>query len=382
MKKALLFALVLTLVLGACSANRQKLSPQANLNLKSANVYYQQKDNETSLLRALDLYERVLSDNPDHVVALKRSADLNLYFATKEEPAKAEKDGVVQYLKMENAKKVIGLFQITHARYSKVIEVMDTFEKLNDDEKAVRRDSQRKKESSWVRLFKIGQLQFENKLFGDAVETFEIVYNLDKTRQEALRMLVAVYQETGDNEKFELYMDRVLAVAPDDADMIKLKGAYHYNKKEYAEAAEYFRRTMLTNPLDTNNMLLLSSCYAELKDYQPALDILVRVLRLEPENLDVLISAKDLSAVLNNKTAEIEYWKRILALDSSVKNLEDFSFRMFYLEEYQTAMPYAEMWYEKDNTNKLAVSTCITLANKIGRPDLEKKYSDIYKRLQ
>ena len=46
MKHAFLLGLVILLVLTACSANRQKLSPQGNLNLKSANVYYQQKDNE------------------------------------------------------------------------------------------------------------------------------------------------------------------------------------------------------------------------------------------------------------------------------------------------------------------------------------------------
>jgi tetratricopeptide (TPR) repeat protein len=382
MKKSLLFTLTLVLILSACSTNIQKLSPQGNLDLKSANVYYQQKDNETSLQKALKLYEDVLKDNPEHVIALKRSADLTLFFAGPLEPQKLEKDGIVEYQKIENATKVLTMFQSTYAKYGEVLRVLATFPKLTDDQKVIKRDAQRKKESSWVRMFKIGQIQFDNKNYTDAEKTFEMINKLDETRQEPLRMLVAVYQGTKNDEKFETYLNKVLAVSPNDAEMIRLKGAYLYNKKDYSGAAECFRQTMISNPLDTENMLMLYECYIQLQQYQPAMDILVKVLRLKPDDKDVLISARDLAIAMNNTTAEIDYWKRLISLDSSASNLERFSLRLYNLGQFQDAMEYAAMWYEKDNTNKLAVQTCIAIATKIGRPDLEKKYTDIYKKLQ
>ncbi|MFO7659881.1 MAG: tetratricopeptide repeat protein [Candidatus Cloacimonadaceae bacterium] len=381
MKNALLFGLVILMVLTACSANRQKLSPQANLNLKSANVYFTQKDSETSLRRALDLYEKVLLDNPEHVYALKRSADLHLFFATAIEPKKLEKDGAVEYVNMNYAQEVIDHLKITFNRYGEVVRVMDTFEKLNDDEKFLRRDAVRKKESSWVRMYKIGQLLLEQKDYTKAEETFLYVQQLDETRQEPLRALVALYQETKDAEKSKLYLDKILAVSPDDPDMMRLMGAYYYNNKQYEQAIPYFQNVLTQAPLDTNNMLLLSSAYTELKNYQAAQDLLVRVLRFEPENLDVLLSARDLARALENVEDEKTYMKRVVDLSPTIQNLEEYCFRMIALNDLENLMPYAEMWFEKDPQNKTAVSTCILIANRTGRTDLEKRYSDIYRRL-
>jgi hypothetical protein len=47
---------------------------------------------------------------------------------------------------------------------------------------------------------------------------------------------------------------------------------------------------------------------------------------------------------------------------------------------YQDALYYAEKWYNLDNSNIEAVQTCYFTAQKLKRPDLEKKYSDILKR--
>jgi len=382
MKNIIIIGAVLLLLLTACASNRQKLSPQANLNLKSANVYYQQKDIEKSLEKALSLYEKVLQDNPQHVLALKRSADLNLFFATAIEPKKNEKDGIVEYRNMDKAHSAIEYFKITYPRYNMVLDVLNTFPKLNEDERAIKRDAQKKKESSWVRMFRIGQYQFENKLYNDAINTLEYVYQLDPKRNEPLRVLVAVYQETKNEEKTEYFLNKVLEVSPDDIGIIRMMGDNYYNRQMYDKAIPFYEKILNVRPLDVNNMLLLSSSYIELKKYQNAYEVLVKVLKLEPNNKDVLISAKELARVLGNQAAEIEYMKKILTLDSSKENLEEFVFRMINFEKYDDLMPYAEDWYYKDTTNKTAVGVCITIANKIGRKDLEKKYGDIFKTLQ
>jgi tetratricopeptide (TPR) repeat protein len=382
MKNIVLMSLIAILLLSACATTRQKLTPQSNLDLKSANVYYQQKDNEKSLEKALFLYERVLKDNPEHVIALKRSADLNLFFATQIEPKKLEKDGKVDYQNMTNANKAMEFFEITYHKYDAVLRVLATFEKLTEDDRAMRRDSQKKKESCWVRMFKIGQYQFDNKMYDDAIKSIETVSKMEPARTEPYRMLIAVYQETKNDAKVEQYIKKVLETNPDDIDLQNMIGSMYYNNEEYDKAIVYFDKIMKARPLDINNMLLLSSCYTEKKDYPTALTILEKVLKLEPQNKDALVSAKLLARASDNKTAEIDYMKRLLPLDSSVEFLEEYCLRMNALEQFEGLMPYAEMWYAKDPTSKGAITLCIFLAGKMGRKDLEKKYSDIYKTLQ
>ena len=54
-----------------------KLSPQGNVNLKTADVYYSQQDVEQAEI----YYLKVLEDNPDHAIALRRLGDISLFKA-------------------------------------------------------------------------------------------------------------------------------------------------------------------------------------------------------------------------------------------------------------------------------------------------------------
>ena len=62
MKKPIFILCIIMIVLTACSTARQKLSPQGNVNLKTADVYYSQQNVE----QAEAYYKKVLEDNPDY----------------------------------------------------------------------------------------------------------------------------------------------------------------------------------------------------------------------------------------------------------------------------------------------------------------------------
>jgi tetratricopeptide (TPR) repeat protein len=381
MKKALLIGLVIMIVLSACSANRQKLSPQGNLYLKSANVYYQQRDNETSLLKSLSLYEKVLENNPNHVLALKRSADLNYYFALPIEPKKDVKEGQAVFSNMENAVKAIDYFKITYAKYDAVLTVMNTFEKLSEAERAIKRDATKKKESSWVKMLKISQLLIETKKYDDASGTLEYIAKLDPSKQEPLRMMVILFQETKDSQKFEYYLNKVLDVSPGDVEMLQLLGVHYYNNKEYAKAAANFNEVMKLKPLDIDNMINLTDSYLELGDSLSAMTVNSKILKIEPDNVTALITAKDISKKLGNQADEIAYMKRIIDIEPTAANLKAYLYMMVIYNNYEDVLDYAEQWYALDNTNKEAVQMCYIIAQKINRKDLMTKYNDIYQAL-
>jgi tetratricopeptide (TPR) repeat protein len=389
MKKVLMIVLITLLVLSVFAKQRQKLSPQNNLNLKSANVYYTQKDNDSSLLKALKLYNAILHDSPDNAIALKRSADLNYFFGVKNEPRIDVKGDDTTYVNFDKAAVSIDFYKAAYAKFDSVLVVMKDFTNLTKDEGVMKRDSIKKKESCWVRIFKIGQLLVEKKEYALAISTFETLYQYNPTKDDPLRMLVSIYQKQGNDTQIETYLEKIIAAKPNDMDMIKLLAAHYYNKDNYKKAAPYFKQIQANDPYDTNNLLLLANSYLKMDNNQEALNTLNLVLKLEPENLDALLSAKDLAMTLNNTDAEIGYWKQILALDSSMEdkteykaNLEKYCYRMYTLQKFDGLMEYAEKWFNLDTTNKSAADMCTLVANKIGRKDLEKKYSDISKKLQ
>jgi tetratricopeptide (TPR) repeat protein len=379
MKKALLFALVTILLLSACSSNRQKLSPQANLYLKSANVYYSQKDNDDLLKKALGLYEKVLADNPNHVIALKRSADLNYFFALRIEPKKDDKTGTISGL--ENASEAIRLFKITYGKYDSVVTVMNTFEKLNDEERSIKRDAARKKESSWVKIFRISQMQIEKAQYPEAKTNLETLISLDPNRQEPLRSMVILAQASQDTTSFELYLTKVLAQSPDDKDMLRMLGVHYYNKQEYAKAITYFEKIMNMDLTDLDNLTNLTNAYYELGDYNAANAVNQRILRIEPDNLGALITAKDIARKLGNQDDEILYMQKIVAKTPTPENLRAYCYMMLNYQKYDGLMEYAERWYELEPTNSEAIQMCWTVATRTNRKDLAQKYIDIYNAL-
>jgi uncharacterized protein YceK len=59
MRRLIIILLALALALGACSTARQKLSPQANVNAKTAGVYYAQQNVD----KAEEYYGKVLAEH-------------------------------------------------------------------------------------------------------------------------------------------------------------------------------------------------------------------------------------------------------------------------------------------------------------------------------
>ncbi len=379
MKKALLLGMVIVLALAACSPNRQKLTPQSNLNLKSANVYYQQKDNDKSLEKALDLYEKVLADNPKHVVALKRSADLNYFFALKAEPRKEEKDGITDYFNMDSSVKTVEHLKITYTKCDTILSVMKSFVKLNKEEQYIKRDAAKKKNNSWLKILKISQLLMENKIYEEAISNLEYLVKLDNTKEEPLRMLVILYQDTKNNAKFEEYLNKVLAINPNDPLMLKLLGVHYYNAKDYANAAIYFEKIMSINLADTENLSNLTNAYYELGNYQAAWDTNQRILKIDPESLAALITAKDIAKKMGKQEEEIYYMQQIIAKNPTVETLRAYCYMMVNYQRYEGLIDYAEQWYDMDKTNKEAVQMCYAISQKINRKDLMAKYEAIYK---
>ena len=270
MKKLIIVAVTMLLLISACSTARQKLSPQGNVDYKTANVYYAQQNVE----QAEKYYTKVITDNPDHAIALRRLGDINL--------RKGEMF----------AERAVEFNKLAYEYYSKAIAITEAFPEKTDDEKIALRDMKKRKESSWARIYTAAAEELKNGNTRASMELFELANKLEPTRAEPMIQLKNIYlKELKDDAKAEQILLTLIKDDPDKLIYLQELGAYYYNKENYQEAVKYYEKASPQIPRDIDNMMNISACYYELKDYPKALAATQKALDLEPQNISLLENA-------------------------------------------------------------------------------------------
>jgi tetratricopeptide (TPR) repeat protein len=361
MKQYLIIALAAALLLAACAAPRQKLSPQGNVNLKTANVYYAQQNVE----EASKYYTLVLQDNPDHVLALRRMADINLYNGER------------------FADKALELNQEAYRGYDKAIRILEGFTDLKESDQADLRDMKKRRSSAWTRIFKLGETQYDEGNTQAAMEIFEITGKLDPTRLEPLIKLKTIYQkDLKDDAKAEAILRQLYDKDPDNLLLIQEMGIFYINKKDYAAAIPFFEQVKVKEPLNVNNLMNLSYSYFESGNYQKAKESNDLVLNLEPQNPDALTDAKYIAYKLNDNNAALGYLMRLLNLRDNDQDYTEIAALLNEMKMYGDLITYGEKWYAYDETSKLAVQYIVFAAQQVKNKTLETKYTEILKNMQ
>ncbi len=360
MKKLFIIAIALIIALAGCSSARQKLSPQGNVNLKTANVYYQQQNVE----KAESYYLKVLEDNPEHALALRRMGDINLHNGD------LFKARAVEF----NSK--------AFDYYARAIKVYESYPEITDDEKIDLRDMKKRKESSWTRLYKSGEAEMTAGNTKAAMDIFEMVNKLEPSRPEPMIQLKNIYlKDLKDDAKAEQILLTLLKDDPDKLVYLQEMGAFYYNKQNYTEAVKYFEKAKLQIPRDLDNYLNISACYYELGDYAKAMDATRTALEFEPGNVDLLDNAKNIALKLNDKDNAIKYLEELVDRRNKEDDYSVIVGLFLEKENYTQMIKYAEKWYNWDNTNDYAVRFLILAAQKTGNKTLEERFTNILKTM-
>jgi tetratricopeptide (TPR) repeat protein len=361
MKRLIIIALAVMLFLTACAANRHKLSPQGNVNLKTANVYYNQQNVE----EAFKYYTLVIQDNPEHALALRRVADINLYNAER------------------IADQAISLNKAAYEGYDKAIGIVEKYTEPTEDEQADLRDMKRRRTSAWTRIFQAGENQLAAGNTADAIKTFEIVSQLDPNRTEPLYKLANIYQqEQKDEAKAEEILLRIYNVDPENPQVQQQMGIFYLNKKDYAAALPFFDKAYTANPTEINNILNLVSCLFELERYPEAKEKNMLALNLQPRNPEALATGYDIATKLSETEAALGYLKTLLDIQEDDSYYENIVATLNSLERWDDLITYSQKWHNYDETNKLPVQFVILGAQKVKNKALETEYINILKNMQ
>jgi len=360
MRQLIPLIIVTLLIVGACTTKRQKLSPHANMVFKSANVYFQNRNLE----KALEGYLRVLEDYPDHTIALNRAADIFMYYAEN------DPDIRVEY----NAK--------AYKMYDHMLDVIGTFPNPTDEERRVVRDITDKRESTWVRIFKHAEGQRLAGDFEEAIKNFEVAAKIKPDRIEPVVKIKEIYEnDLKDITKTEEYLLMLHNSRPDEILLIQEIAAFYADRQEYAKALPFFNKIKEINPNDMSNLMNLSLCYYEMGDYTNALKTTDEILAVAPNDLEVLDNAKIIAALMNDTDLAITYTKRILALEQTSYNYQAISTWLTQAKRFDELITYAEKWHQFDPNSKDAVQFVIFGAQQTKNTTIERKYSDIFRRM-
>jgi len=360
MKKLIIIAGALFLVLSACSNARQNLSPQGNVNFKTANVYYQQKNVE----QAETFYLKVLEDNPNHAVALRRMADINLFNGE------------------QFVDRAVEFNQKAFNYYTQAIAITEAYPDITDQEKIDLRDMKKRKDCAWTRIYKVAEAQLKAGNTLAAMGTFELVNKLDPSRPEPMIQLKNIYlNEQSDDVKAEQILLSLIKDDPDKLLYLQELGAFYYNKANYTEAVKYFEKAKPQVPLDINNYMNISACYYELKDYPKAMAATQMAMDIEPGNVDLIDNARSIAAQMKDNDQSIFYLKQLVDRRSKETDYTTLLALLLEKENYKEMIEYGEKWYNWDKTSRFAAEYTKLAAQRSGNKSLEAKYDAIIKAM-
>lgn len=360
MRKYLIVLIAISLMLGACSAARQKLNPQGNVDFKTAQVYYNQENIE----KAEFFYNRVLESNPNHALTMRRMADINLH-----------KGETIPEKSVEYNSKAYEL-------YDAAIEIYEGYDKPTDDERIALRDMKKRREGAWARIYNVAEKDYKDGNTMQAMAVYELVSKLDPQRPEPKLRLKDIYlHDMKDNEEAQKIISDLVKQDPNNVEYLRQAGAFYYNTKDFSKAAEYFERVKQSTPTNLDNLMDLAYANMEIKAYDKALQALELGLNIQPANLELLDAAAGAAQAKEDKVQFLGYMERILEIRSKEEDFSDILTVLSELEQYEKLIKYAKKWHDWDDLNKIPVQFIIFAASKMGDNAMAEAYNSILKSM-
>lgn len=134
-----------------------------------------------------------------------------------------------------------------------------------------------------------GMVLIETNQPAEAIETFQIVVNLDPTNYEAYNMLGLLYHELDDTLAASYYR-AAIRLKPDEPQYYYNLAFYYQEKKQYDKALYYYNYILrkINNRYENAyyNQGYIYAAY--FKEYQKAINYFDTVIRINPDNVDAV----------------------------------------------------------------------------------------------
>ncbi|MBN2828981.1 MAG: tetratricopeptide repeat protein [Candidatus Cloacimonetes bacterium] len=387
MKKNLLIILIATLLLSFNGLDaKQKLSSLGTRGLRDAKMKLQQKDYD----KALEFYLKVLETDPDCIEALVKVGQINYMLGS------------------ERSRDAVKYFMNAHDYYTRSLVAYDKLlaeglpeKKIKDETKLI--DDVKKEVNYPVqKLVILGKTSFDDESYDEALEILQKVLELDSTNVNALKLIAQIYITQEKNPEAISIFNQLKTIVPTDTQNLQVLASLYYNtnsiENHVEKAIETYQDILAITPNDIDILFNISTAYSNLKQYDKSLEMNERILAIEPNNPDALDNSQQFARLEkqrlrteDNKEAEadamenkeMDFSIRLVNLEPTNENLETLCYTLSQAEKWDNLLIYSQKWYELAPTNQNAIQMVLLAAlrtdNKAIQADFAKKLKALSK---
>ena len=186
--------------------------------------------------------------------------------------------------------------------YDKAIELLNSGLKINP-----------KFAATYIAL---GKAYLEKNKGTEAANNFQNAIDIDGTNAEALTLKAKIYILVDNNKEAISLLNEAIKNDPSYSPAYNELAELNYTMRDYAKAAEYYNLYMETSEVNLEKKKRYASMLYLNKEYQKAIDILVKVIQAEPGNpVPVRILAYSYLKLEDSENS-ISYFKKLFEMPS------------------------------------------------------------------
>jgi len=351
---------------------KQKISGEANKNLRIANIKYKSEKNYDA---ALEYYQKVLAEHPDNIESLKNCGDINVLRGNEYQ---TEPDKMMEFISKANQ------------FYLAYIESASKIDELSKDEIKELTATKKLQIKLMEKLFNYSKMKFNSEDFATAekilLEIEQMPTDSLEFKSSVFEALSYVYIAIDRKEDATKYLLKMLENNP--ADMVALQNlaTEALDNKRYEEAIEWL--TKLTELEPNNNVTIynLAVAFSNAGNKTKAYEYYMKAVEINPNDKDALLGAAGITYEDKNMSSTIDIYKKIVAITPvDITDLHNLSVFLNQEKRFAEVVTYGEQFFaaaNDDTEKKLAATLVKYAAEQLNNKAVADKYKKILETLK
>jgi len=372
LKHIIVMALIVIFLVASVSleakAKEQKVSGKASVSLRSARVSMQNDLPQKALGQLLD----VLKLMPTHVYSLYWVGQL--YYDMAETDVASVEDQ-------------IDTFKKAHEYFAKTISTIEgiadwkSYEEKGESFEVFRENASIGLENVYKLIFNVGKEMYDDGDIEVAEDIFKELLIIDSQKPQAYQMLAAVAAGRGDEEQKLDYLSRLGNVAKDNPNVLSLVAGEYLTAKDYPNAIHYYQMYIELMPEDATGYLSMGGVYWEMENFAEAYRYFQTALRLDPDNVDIVVNTLAMAQKTNDEANMLVYAKKWTELDENKESLGTLCILLFQNKDWQQFIEYGKKWHSSDPENVDIIQYIIYSAQQVKDTATENEYKEIQRKM-
>ena len=373
-----LIGVITILGTGMLSAS-QELSAQGKKSLRSANMHLGGNRYE----KALPLYELVLEENPNHIIALNKVA--SIYYDVEADYLQARvffiklivaiNDVLVEYEELKQTdEKAAKKFYKETIKKPKLEEMLISAEEFRDN--------------CITQMVNSGKLKIQSEEFETAIEIFSSISEIVPDSTTTYRLIAFCYGKLDDTENAKKYFIKTAELDPTDSFIKEQIASLYFAEENFIEAGNWYLEVAKIDAQNPDNYYNAGLAYKNAGNDSLSYIAFKEAFKFDSENLSIAVELSNIALTLKDNEASTMYLQKAVDIDASDGIIDNpmyvatLCYKLYGLKKFDELINYAEIWHEFDNSSKEAVQMLYNASKEINNKELMDKYNKMYQDMQ